>query len=166
LRKPPTSWAMTTRSWSRKKDPNGNRQNRNSQNLGSRRNINPHLERSTTCVFPNRKSCAPRRALIRGMSTFLRLGGHFRICRHCRDQVRAALRLFRTAPYVALTKLASTDSLEAAIWVLASNESQLSSSETALCAMSASGPKRTSLAAPHMSAYDPKPTWAPSSMLV
>jgi hypothetical protein len=54
----------------------------------------------------------------------LRRDGPFRICRNCRVQVREAPRHFRIAPFVALTKLASTDRSEpiaAATWALASS---------------------------------------------
>ena len=106
------------------KGPNGNYRNANSQNHGLRRNINPHAGRYRTYVFPNRKSCARRTPPIRGTSTCHRRDGPFRICRHYRAQVREEPRHLRIAPYVALTKLASTDKSEpiaAATWAVAFN---------------------------------------------
>jgi hypothetical protein len=105
---------MTSKLWSRKKGPNWN-----SQNHGLRRSINPHAGRCSMCVFPNPKSCDRQALPTQGTSTCHRRDRLFRICRHCQAQVGEALRHFKIARYVALTKLASTDRSEpiaAATW--------------------------------------------------
>ncbi len=112
---------MTTKLWSRKKGPNWN-----SQNHGLRRSINPHAGRCSMCVFPNPKSCDRRALPTQGTSTCHRRDRLFRICRHCQAQVGEALRHFKIARYVALTKLASTDRSEpiaAATWAPAFSRS-------------------------------------------
>ena len=62
--------------------------------------------------IPKSKIVRPPSATDPGMFTCHRPDGRFRICRHCPAQVRMAPRHFRIAPYVALTKLASTDRSE------------------------------------------------------
>ena len=50
-----------------------------------------------TVRIPKPKTVRHARALIRGMSTFHRQDGRSKICRHCRAQVRVALRPLRIA---------------------------------------------------------------------